>query len=157
MSELKHTTIYRCGSTAPRFNLETSKCSFETNISKGALDLRFQIASKGGGTTEVLLRIRLDDLAPMLESIADEIPEIVVGTLSDCAALANKKILEQLTEARRVQSDEKVRLSSAVEQLEGVEEFVSEKWCEAPPGQDENEAAINSQLEDVLSSLRSLL
>ena len=104
----------------------------------------------------MLLRIGLDDLSLILEGIAGAMPEIV-GTLSDCAALANKKILEQLTEARRVQSDEKISLSGAIEKLEVVEEFVSQKWYEAAQGQDENEAAVKSQLEDVLSSLRSLL
>jgi hypothetical protein len=157
MPQLKDTKIYRGGVTAPYLNPETSKCSYEVNIPKGALDLRFQIASKGGGTTEVLHRIGLGDLALILESFAEAMPETIAGTLSDCAALANKKILGQLTEARRVQSDEKVRLSGAVEKLEGVEEFVSQKWCEAPPGQNENEAAAKSQLEDVLSSLHSLL
>ena len=105
----------------------------------------------------MLHRIGLGDLELILKSVADAMPEIVVGTLSDCAALANKKILEQLTEARRVQSDEKISLSGAIEKLEVVEEFVSQKWYEAAQGQDENEAAVKSQLEDVLSSLRSLL
>ena len=56
-----------------------------------------------------------------------------------------------------MQSDEKISLSGAIEKLEVVEEFVSQKWYEAAQGQDENEAAVKSQLEDVLSSLRSLL
>jgi hypothetical protein len=104
----------------------------------------------------VLLRIGLDDLPLILEGIAGAMPEIVVGTLSDCAALANKKILEQLTEARRVQSDEKARATSLVEELEVVEEFVSQKYYEAPVGQDESEAAVKSKLERVIDSLRSL-
>ena len=104
----------------------------------------------------MLHRIGLGDLELILKSVADAMPEIVVGTLSDCAALANKKILEQLTEARRVQSDEKARAASLVEQLEVVEEFVSQKYLEAPAGQDENEAAVKSKLEGVIDSLRSL-
>jgi hypothetical protein len=155
MSKLEHTKIYRGGVTAPYLTIETSECSFNPNISERALDFRFSLASKGGGTTSVLLRIGLDDLSLILEGIAGAMPEIV-GTLSDCAALANKKILEQLTEARRVQSDEKARASSLVEKLEVVEEFVSQKYYEAPAGQDENEAAVKSQLEDVVNSLRLL-
>jgi hypothetical protein len=50
------------------------------------LDFRFCLASKGGGTTSVLLQIGLDDLTLILEGIAGAMPEIV-GTLSDCAAL----------------------------------------------------------------------
>jgi hypothetical protein len=152
--KLEHTKIYRGGVTAPRITLETNECS--CNISERALDFRFQLASKGGGTTEVLLRIGLDDLPLILEGIADAMPEKSVGTLSDCAALANKKILEQLTEARRVQSDEKARASSLVEKLEPVLKFVSKKYIEAPAGQDEQEAAAQSQLEEVVDSLREL-
>jgi hypothetical protein len=155
MAKLEHTKIYRGGVTASYLTTETSECSFNTNISKRALDFRFQLASKGGGTTDVLLRIGLDDLPLILEGIAGAMPESV-GTLSNCAALANKKILEQLTEARRVQSDEKARASSLVEKLEVVEEFVSQKCYEAPAGQDENEAAAKSRLEEVVNSLRLL-
>ena len=55
-----------------------------------------------------------------------------------------------------MQSDEKARAASLVEQLEVVEEFVSQKYLEAPAGQDENEAAVKSKLEGVIDSLRSL-
>ena len=88
-------------------------------------------------------------------STAGAMPESV-GTLFDCAALANKKILEPLTETRRVQSDEKARASSLVEKLEVVEEFVSQNYYEAPAGQDEREASAKSQLEEVVNSLRLL-
>jgi hypothetical protein len=155
MAKLEHTKIYRGGVTAPRITMETRECSFNTNISERAFDFRFRLASKGGGTTFVLLQIGLDDLPLILEGIAGAMPESV-GTLSDCAALANKKILEKLTEARRVQSDEKARASSLVKKLEVVEEFVSQKYYEAPPGQDEQEAAVKSQLEEVVNSLRDM-
>lgn len=79
-----------------------------------------------------------------------------VGTLSDCAAFANKKNLEQLTETRRVQSDEKARASSLVEKLEVVEEYVSQKYYAASAGEDEREAAAAAQLEEVVNSLRHL-
>jgi hypothetical protein len=46
-----------------------------------------------------------------------------------------------------VQSDEKARASSLVEKLEVVEEFVSQKYCEA---------TTKSQLEEVVNSLRLL-
>jgi hypothetical protein len=155
MAKLEHTKIYRGGITAPYLTIETRDCTFNTNISERALDLRFQLASKGGGTTSVLLQIGLDDLPLILEAIASAMPESV-GTLSDCAALANKKNLEQLTEARRVQSDEKARASSLVEKLEVIEEYVSQKYYEAPAGEDEREAAVKAQLEEVVNSLRLL-
>ena len=115
MSKLENTKIFRSGVTAAKFNFETSQCSFDTNISTRAFEFRFCVASKGGGITDVLLRIGLDDLPLILEGIAGAMPEIVVGTLSGCAALANNKILEKLIDARRVQSDEKARATSLVE------------------------------------------
>lgn len=155
MAELKHTKIYRGGVTSPHLNLETQKCSFRANQNNNALDLRFQIASKGGGTTSVLLRIGMDDLPTILEAIAEKMPENV-GVLSDCASIANKKNLEQLTEARRVQGNEKARAESLIEKLEGVEEFVSEKYYEAAAGEDEREASVKDQLEEVILTLHSL-
>lgn len=155
MARLEHTEIYRGGITAPRITFETRRCSFKTNVSERTLDFRFNLASKGGGTTSVLLQIGLDDLPLMLEGIAGAMPESV-GTLSNCAALAYKKILEQLAEVRRVQSDEKACATSLVEKLEAVEKFVLQKYCEAPQGQDEQEAAAKSQLEEVVNSLREI-
>ena len=155
MPKLEHTKVYRGGITAPHLTIETSECSFHTNVAQRALDLRFKLASKGGGTTSVLLRISLDDLPQVLEAIATVMPESV-GVLSDCAALANKKNLEKLTEARRVQTDEKARARILVEKLEVVEEYVSQKYNEAPAGEDEREAAVQSQLEEVVRSLQLL-
>lgn len=157
MANLEHTKIYRGGVTAPRLTIETYKCSFDTDISARALEFKFDLASKGGGTTSVLFRIGLDDLPLILESIARTMPERCIGTFSDCAALANKRILEQLTEARRVQSDEKARANSLLEKLEVVTAFVSQKFYEAPAGQDEHEVAAKSQLEEVVASLQELL
>ena len=156
MTELKNTTICRCGITARQFNFETDLCSFEINSSKRPVDFRFNLASKGGGTTAVSCEIGLDDVQLILEQLAIERPEEIVEMLTDCAALANKNIRERLAESRREQNDEKLRLSRAVEQLEVVEEFVLQKYYEAPAGQDETEAAINSQLGDVVNSLREM-
>jgi hypothetical protein len=97
------------------------------------LDFRFNLASKGGGTTVVLLQLGLDDFKRILENVADVMPENVAGTLSDCAALASKKILEQLAKALQAQNDEKVALSSAVEQLEAVEELSPKNGAKHPP------------------------
>jgi hypothetical protein len=155
VADLKNTKTYRGGVTAPQLTLETRQCSFSTNIKDNALDIRFNIASKGGGTTSVLVRIGLEDLPLVLDAVASRMPESV-GVLSDCAALANKKNLEQLKQARKVQADEKARANSLVEKLEHVEEFVSEKYFEAPAGEDEREEQVKDHLEDVMNSLRQL-
>ena len=155
MPNLKHTEVYRGGMTAQHLTIETSECSFHANASGRAMDLSFKLASKGGGTTSVLLRIGIDDLPQILEAIATAMPESV-GVLSDCAALANKKNLEQLTEARRVQTDAKAMAEALVAKLVVVEEFVSQKYNDAPAGEDEREATVQSQLDEVVSSLRLL-
>ena len=155
MADLKHTNIYRCGVSARYLNLETRKCSFSADTAKNALDLRFHLASKGGGTTSVLLQIGMNDLSAILEAIANKMPENV-GVFSDCASIANKKNLQQLEEARRVQDNEKTRAKSLIEKLEGVEEFIAEKYYEAPAGEDEREASVKDQIEEVLQTLCKL-
>ena len=97
---LKHTKVYRGGATSPNLAFETKDASFHANASDRSLDLRFQLASKGGGSTSVLLQIGADDFQAILGAIARALPESV-GTLSDCAALANKKILALLEAARK--------------------------------------------------------
>jgi hypothetical protein len=70
MTKLEHAKIYRGGITAPYLNTETSKCSFEANIKNRTLDFRFELGSKGGGTTSVLLQVGLDDSPLLLEGMA---------------------------------------------------------------------------------------
>ena len=77
-----------------------------------------------------------------------------VGLLSDCATVANKKNLEALFEARRVQGSEQARAEALIEKLEKVEAFVSEKYYQASAGEDEKEAAVKEQLEEVINDLR---
>jgi hypothetical protein len=155
MPKLKHAKVYRGGLSAQYLNIETSDATFNINLSQKAIDLRFNLASKGGGTTSVLLRIGIEDLSTVLESVADGFPDSV-DVLSECATIANKKILQQLRDARRVQSDEKERASQLVNKLEKVEEFVSEKYYDAPSENDEKEAKAKTELEEVINSLRAL-
>jgi hypothetical protein len=143
------------GITASRLTLETKACSFRANIKAQALDIRFNLASKGGGTTSVLVRIGLDDLPLILEAIACRMPECV-GVLSDCAAVASKKNLEQLREAKSVQADEQARAKSLVEKMARVEEYVWEKFDEALDGEGKQETKVIEQLEDMIKYLRQL-
>jgi hypothetical protein len=155
MPKLKHTKVYRGGVSAQSLNYETSDATFNTTLSQKAIDFRFNLASKGGGTTSVLLRIGVDDLSSVLELVAEAFPE-KVDVLSECAAIANKKIMQQLREAQRVQSDEKERAAQLVDQLELVEKFVSQKYYDAPSEDDEKEAKAMAQLGEVIRSLRDL-
>ena len=74
--------------------------------------------------------------------------------LSDCATVANKKNLEALFDARRVHGSEQARAEALIEKLEKVEAFVSKKYYQASAGEDEREAAVKEQLEEVINDLR---
>jgi len=155
VADLKNSKIFRAGVTASCLNLETRRCSFNANIRDEAIDLRFRLASKGGGTTSVLLRVGKDDFSGVFEAIAQAMPE-TAAIFSKCASIANEKNIELLAEARRVKDDEKARAEKIIEDLESVQEFVSEKYYEAPSGEDEREAAVRDKLEEVISSLNAL-
>lgn len=155
MPQLKNSKVYRGGVTAPSLSHETSKCSASVDVRGETLDIRFNIASKGGGTTQVLLRIGKSDFQTVIQEIASKLPQSV-GILSDCASVANKKNLELLQGARKVQDNELLRVKKLVDDLEIVEEFVSEKYREAPAGEDEREESIRDQLQEVMYALREL-
>lgn len=155
MPQLKNSKVYRGGVTAPNTTLETRTVSVSVSLRDESLDIRFNLASKGGGTTRVVLEIGKGDFQAILQEIASKLPESV-GVLTDCASIANKKNLELLQEARKVQADEKERANKLVEELEPVEVFVSEKYYEAPAGQDEKEELVRGKLQEVMSTLREL-
>jgi hypothetical protein len=155
MTTLNNVKIYRGGLTAHHLSLETEKCSFYVNQRDNSIEFRFNLASKGGGTTVVLLRVGMGDLPDMLQEVATKLPE-QVGVFSECATIANKQNLGLLVEARRVQKSERTRAEALIEKLEKVEEFVSEKYYEALVGEDEVEAAVKERLEEVVNDLRAV-
>ena len=155
MPSLKHSKIYRGVVTSSYISFETSTCSARVNTVQGTLEIGFNMASKGGGTTNVSLRIGRDDFPAILEDIARKMPESV-GMLSDCAAIANKQNLQDLEEARKVHHNEKTRAMNLIDDLEVVEEFVSEKYNELPAGEDEREAKVRDKIKKVITSLRQL-
>lgn len=55
MPQLKNSKVYRGGATASSYTLESDTCSASVDPSDGTLDIKFDLASKGGGTTCVLL------------------------------------------------------------------------------------------------------
>lgn len=104
----------------------------------------------------MLFQLGVGDLAEVLDAIANTLPEMSVGVLSDAATKANKAIAELLSEARRVREDQQARATTLLESLEKVEEFVSEKYYEALAGEDDQEANAKQALEAAMASLRQL-
>src|SRR6185369_12569909 len=126
MPNLEHSKVFRGGVTAPHLTAETRWCTYNVNLSDQALDLRFNLASKGGGTTSVLLQIGRKDLPAILDAIAEAIPDIVPA-LSSAVLVANAKLIEQLSEARQIHGDHQAQSQALAKKLEGVSEFVDHK------------------------------
>lgn len=155
MPQLKNSKVYRGGVTAPNINFETSTVSASVNLRDESLDIRFNLASKGGGTTRVVLEIGKGDFQLLLQEIASKLPESV-GVLTDCVSIANKRNLELLLEARTVHNNEQERAKKLLEELKTVEDFVSDKYYAAPAGEDEEEERARDKLQEVMNELREL-
>jgi hypothetical protein len=138
---LKETTILRCGVTAHRYNFETKQCTAEVNTAGKSLDLRFTIASKGGGETALLVRLGLPDMSTVLKNLANTIPE-TLPMLLEATSIASKRNIERIKTAKQ-----------AGKKLGKVQEFVYEKYAAAPYGQDQRESDLNAILSEVITTL----
>ena len=79
-SNLEHTEIYRAGASASYLHRETSTSRFKMNPEKRALEFRFQLKAAGGGTTEVLLRVGIDD-CPLIARGIDQLQTLEIARL----------------------------------------------------------------------------
>jgi hypothetical protein len=67
MPRLQNAKVYRSGVTAPIWNYETDTVYIQQRTpDEGSLHLEFELASKGGGTTEVSLRLAPPTFAPAI-------------------------------------------------------------------------------------------
>ena len=97
--DLVDTKISRGGVTSNYSKTESCKVSCWVTHSKKVLSIQFDIASKGGGQTGIDVQIGIQDLANILRSVAEYMPEIGT-TLSECAAIASNRNIRLLAEAR---------------------------------------------------------
>ena len=88
MAELKNSNVRRSGVSVNYWNKEDTKIFGD--ISNG-LRFRFNMASKGGGKTDVMLTIEPEDLRPLIIGIAEECPQLA-DTLADATHRAVKKL-----------------------------------------------------------------
>jgi hypothetical protein len=154
MPELVNSKIYRGGVTARSYSYETNRASYTVSIATNSIDFRFKLASKGGGTTEVLFQFSVSDLMPMLSQIASMFPENV-DVLSECASIANKKNLQSLQEALKVQNSEYARAQDLKSKLEPVIEYVRDKYMEKDEDYDVELNVLNA-IKSVHQSLETL-
>src|SRR5207249_10563807 len=90
--DLVDTKISRGGVTSNYWKTESCKVSCSVRHSKKVLSIQFDIASKGGGQPGIDVQIGIQDLANILRSVAEYMPEIGT-TLSECAAIASTETL----------------------------------------------------------------
>ncbi len=63
---LSNTSIFRGGGKASKIYKEKQKCSIKANNEEKSLDIWFKIDSKGGGQTQLMVRIGMHDLSKIL-------------------------------------------------------------------------------------------
>lgn len=95
MPQLKHSKVNRSGVTATYWTYETSSVSYTTSKD---LKIRFSIASKGGGRTDIQLAIAPEDLRSIIASAADAMPMELASTLTQAAHAAVLGVLAEKSE-----------------------------------------------------------
>jgi hypothetical protein len=118
---LEDTRILRGGVTSSQMVIETESCSAAVDESSGTLTLRFQIASKGGGTTRIRVRIGRSDICRIIQAVADGMPSAAVA-ITEAAALAARRLEETAMKYESDAQSEKTKTQAALEGLEAVAE-----------------------------------
>jgi hypothetical protein len=152
MPALSNAKVYRGGVTVSRLGFETSECQFSVNANYRAIDLRFELASKGGGTTVALLRIGLDDLPLILTKVAEARPEIV-SVLAAAASSAGMAAVEQARMLRRVAAS---TVETLEEPLDELRSYLDACYVEAPADDDAEERYRLNLVEKVSESVETL-
>jgi hypothetical protein len=146
MAQLKQTKVYRSGRTAPDWYTESTQCSANIKKQDGSLNIRFDIASKGGGTTCLWIEIGSADLRSLLHELAESRSD-TAGTFAECVTIAIQRNTEMM---------DKIRDPLVLEKLESVAAFVDDKYSEAPAGEDDTEKAASDDLRNVIRTVESL-
>lgn len=155
MLTLEHSTVYRGGVTANAMVLETRKCSAEVDLNSATLDLRFRMASKGGGTTRVLLEVGFEDVAQILEEMAREVPEFS-SVLMRCASTASERDHERFRGMADLRKQELAKISGVKAKLTHLSEIVTHQYFDAPPDNDKKEKEIMDLVDDIEGVLSEL-
>jgi hypothetical protein len=145
MAQLTQTEVFRKGRTAPDWSVESTQCMAFISKDDCSLSVRFDVASKGGGTTCLLIKIGSADVRSLLLELAGKRPD-TAGTFAEAITIAiqeNARILD------------KVRDLTLMEKLESVEDFVYNTTAEDQSGEDDRENAIVA-VGDVIRTIKSL-
>jgi hypothetical protein len=93
MAHLKDAKVFRGGVTVLHLTHETTKVRFGTYGKK--LGVRFRLASKGGGTTQVLLTIGPKDFARILSEMIDADRASALADMTAALAAVHAKTEKQ--------------------------------------------------------------
>lgn len=143
MKALDHASVSRSGVTAPRFNFETSRCMYGAD--SDGLAFRFNIASKGGGQTDILLRIGTGDLPSVLYELASSHPraaDLFLGALRDAQAERARSLT--------------VQLQDLATRSKAVADYMRTRYYEKPSGDDDEERVLMTAAEAIESLLGEL-
>ena len=83
MPSLRGSKVFRSGITAPKWNFETESVTINnSNETNPSLNFKFELASKGGGTTEVSLQIGSLGFDAVLNEMYKAAPERVAKLMA---------------------------------------------------------------------------
>lgn len=88
--QLESTTVMRAGITQSKWELElgTSNVAGSISPSRATVDFRFYLRAKGGGTTDIELRVGVADLALLMAAAAKQMPQQVLPLLAQSTHIA---------------------------------------------------------------------
>lgn len=136
--QLKGATVKRCGVTARYLNHETRDVRCEAD--GATVKFRFEMSSKGGGTTAVQLEVGPRDFTTMVEAM--------------CAvsrSTAMKVIAAELAKEVAKQPEHDVALKRTV--LKSVVDLAHDKYIQAPMENDDKERLIHGEVQKLINEL----
>ena len=144
MAKLKDANVYRAGKTARHKNLETKKVSLMSLW--GTLDLGFSLASKGGGETEVQLKIGPEDFSDLASAmvLVDRERAMLVMAETLFRAVGKQSDLDSDRNKERIQ-----------EGRQSVVDAANKAYTEAPPSRNQAERLTHEMVRQLVNHLKT--
>ena len=135
---LKHTAVWRGGSTSRYINRETANVALKI---AEYMQLTFSMASKGGGRTRVCLRIEPKDFGALASAMA--------AVDRQAAMLAFTRELNRQVTA---QPEWKAEITRSA--YEAIENLAHQKYLHAPVEDDEKEKLVSTEVKKLVGELQ---
>jgi hypothetical protein len=138
MSKLKAASVHRSGRTARTWNFENDKVDLVQR--QGTIELKFSLASKGGGVTDVKVAVGPSGFLAMLEAMVDANRR---QTMENMAALLAKEIPRQSDYERTIVRDAR----------QSVLQAAQDAYVAAPDGRDHAERLTRDMVEQLINEI----